>query len=118
MTGAALVAPTGAQPQHMQALQRGNFVRLRRAEMRSEFVELGQREARDLAALLVTEPPEWLEGMLVSRFLLCIPRLGPHAVGRVLLRRRISEATRTLASLTLRQRLELAGALRATWGLE
>ena len=108
-------APAMSQP--MRALQRANRVRMARCAQKRRLRALDVPEARERAASLLLDPPAELLGMTIGDFLDAVPRLGPSQIAPALARRRISES-RTLESLTFRQQLELAGALRADeWGL-
>lgn len=101
-------------------LQRANRNRLQRAALRRRFRELGRLGARELAAELVLDPPEWLEGMLVYEFLTRIPYTTPDRARLALERRGINVGSRTiggLRGLTDRQAVQIAASLRAPGGI-
>lgn len=106
---AAMVEPTmgeGAEPeappQHMTALAQANRVRLARAD--------GKRQVADgelSVAEVVTEVPWWAESMSISDLLMVQHRWGRTRCRRFLASIPMLE-TKTIASMTPRQRNELA----------
>jgi hypothetical protein len=92
-------------PQHLQALQRANAVRLARAELKRR-VGLGEIDAAD-----VVEDPPWEAGsMTVSDLLTSQHRWGHTRCRRLLHAVPLSE-NKTIGSMTDRQRRALAGRL-------
>ena len=59
---------------------------------------------------VITNPPEWAEGMRLADFLMAVPRIGPTAANGLIRRLRTSNG-KTLAGLSDRQRMELVSAL-------
>jgi hypothetical protein len=93
-------------PQHLQALQRANAVRLARAELKRR-VALGE-----ITAAEVIESAPWeAESMTVSDLLTCQHRWGHTRCRRVLHAVPMSE-NKTIGSMTDRQRRALARLLR------
>ena len=93
-------------PQHLQALQRANAVRLARAELKRR-VSLGEIGAAD-----VVEDPPWEAGsMTVSDLLTSQHRWGHTRCRRLLHAVPLSE-NKTIGSMTDRQRRALAALLR------
>lgn len=96
-------------PQHMDALRRGNRIRIAAAENRRWIAE-GR-----LSIIDVLDPetpiPEPLESTTIGRLLLAQRRWGPTRVRRFLLPFAIRE-NRRLCDLTARQRAVLVAALR------
>ncbi|MCX6394693.1 MAG: hypothetical protein NTY57_07595 [Solirubrobacterales bacterium] len=95
-----------AEPQHLVALARANRVRLARAALKRNIAS-GETE---LAGVLLSNPWE-VESMTVADLLSCQRRWGVTRCRRFLAKSRISE-TRTVGTLTQRQRIELADRLQ------
>lgn len=92
-------------PQHLQALQRANAVRLARAELKRR-VALGEISAADV----ILETPWEAESMTVGDLITSQHRWGHTRCRRLLHRLQISE-NRPVGKLTDRQRRALAGLL-------
>jgi len=92
-------------PQHLQALQRANAVRLARAELKRR-VALGEITA----AQVIEQSPWEAESMTVSDLLTSQHRWGHTRCRRVLQAVPMSE-NKTIGSMTDRQRRALAGLL-------
>ena len=90
------------EPQHMQALQRANEVRLARAELKRRVME-GEMSA---AEVILTCPWE-AETMAVSELLMSQHRWGHTRARRFLATVPMTE-TKTIGSMTERQRNEVA----------
>lgn len=98
----SVVIPERSLQQRMEALARGNRIRIGRADIKREI------RSRRLTVLGVLEaPPEFSLGMKVLDLLLASPGVGPVRASRLLQRLQISPVT-TVGGLTERQRLELA----------
>ena len=94
--------------QHMEALQRGNEIRLGRAELKRE-VRAGERTVVEVLA--PENPiPRCAESMTIAELLQAQRRWGPGR-SRKLLRRLELRETRELRDLTCRQRTKLVEAL-------
>ena len=98
---------TSPSPQHLQALQRANRVRLARAELKRRIAE-GEVTA---AEVILTSPWE-AASMAISDVLMSQRRWGGTRCRKFLAMFRISEA-KTVGSLTERQRHALAAQLAA-----
>ena len=109
-TGARAVSSASAErrPNHLQALARANHVRLARAELRRR-VATGEIAARDV----ILESPWEAESMTVADLLMSQRRWGITRCRKTLAQIPISE-TKTIGSLTDRQRVALALLLAPT----
>ena len=93
-------------PQHLQALERANAVRLARAELKRRIA------AGDMnAAEVILSSPWEVESMTVGDLLTSQRRWGATRCRRLLQAVPISES-KTVGAMTERQRLALAGMLR------
>jgi len=102
MHATATIAPA---PQHLRALSRANEVRLARAELKRR-VSTGQITAGDV----ILESPWEAGSMTVADLLMSQRRWGHQRCRRLLSQIPVSE-TKTIGSLTERQRLALAALL-------
>lgn len=101
--GATAAAIMGAPPpQHLTALARANRVRLARAELKRRIAD-----GNSTAAEVVLACPWEVETMTVADLLASQRRWGATRCRKLLVSLQISE-TRTVESLTERQRFELA----------
>jgi hypothetical protein len=94
-------------PQHMRALQRANEVRLARADLKRRVMD-GETTA---AAVIVASPWE-AESMAVAELLMSQHRWGHTRARRFLAGVPMTE-TKTIGSMTERQRRTLAAMLEA-----
>lgn len=94
-----------AAPQHLTALAHANRVRLARAGLKRRIAE-----GEETAARVLSDPPWEADGMAVSDLLTSQRRWGVIRCRKLLGSLLISE-TRTVGSLTERQRLALAAVL-------
>jgi hypothetical protein len=94
-------------PQHMRALQRANEVRLARAELKRRI-----NEGETTAASVILNPPWEAESMAVAELLMSQRRWGHTRARRFLAGVPMTE-TKTIGSMTERQRLSLAAVLEA-----
>lgn len=99
-------------PQHLQALQRANRVRLARAELKRRIAD-GEVAA---AEVILTSPWE-AASMAIGDLLMSQRRWGGTRCRKFLAMFRISE-TKTVGSLTERQRQALATQLEAHASIE
>jgi hypothetical protein len=106
MQAAATAAPP-AVPQHIEALERANRVRLARAALKRS-VRAGQIDAHDV----VRTCPWEAESMSVSELLRSQSRWGKTRTRKFLTPLAVSE-NRQLGRLTMRQREMVAGALES-----
>jgi len=102
MTASATIARA---PQHLQALERANEVRLARAELKRQ-VAAGQLDAAEI----VLECPPEVEGMSVSDLLMSQRRWGRTRCRKFLATIPLAE-NKTIGSMTDRQRRALATTL-------
>ena len=96
---------TAPAPQHMRALERANRVRLARAELKRQVAE-----GEVTAAEVVLTCPWEAESMMISDLLMSQHRWGLTRCRRFLAALPMSE-TKTIGSMTERQRNELAARL-------
>jgi hypothetical protein len=97
-------------PQHMQALQRANAVRLARADLKRRVAD-GELSAADV----VLDSPWEAKSMTISDLLTSQCRWGSTRCRRFLQTVPMSEQ-KTIGSMTDRQRDALAGQLRSQTG--
>ena len=97
---------TAPAPQHMRALQQANRVRLARAELKRQVTD-----GETSAASVVLESPWEAESMAIGDLLMSQHRWGRTRCRRFLSSIPMSE-TKTIGSMTERQRRELAARLR------
>jgi len=90
----------------MEALQRANEIRTRRAQLKRDL-----RAGRTSIQQLLLEPPDWVETAKVFDMLLAVPKYGRVKVNKILQQCRISPS-KTIGGLSERQRAELVGMLR------
>src|SRR5215208_5006281 len=96
---------TAPAPQHMRALARANRVRLARAELKRQVAE-----AELTVADVVLDCPWEAESMAIADLLMSQRRWGRTRCRRFLSALPMSE-TKTIGSMTERQRRELAAVL-------
>ena len=90
----------------MDALQRANEIRTRRAQLKRDL-----KAGRVSIHTLLTSPPEYVETAKVFDMLLAVPKYGRVKVNKVLQVCRISPS-KTIGGLSERQRAELISMLR------
>src|SRR3954470_12472871 len=100
--GTSAIAPA---PQHMQALAQANRVRLARAELKRLVAE-----GEATVAAVVLECPWEAESMTIADLLMSQHRWGRSRCRRFLLSVPMTE-TKTIGSMTMRQRKELGARL-------
>jgi len=104
MDGLPTISPG---PQHLRALQRANRVRLARAELKRRIAE------NEIAAAEVILSSPWeAESMAIADVLMSQRRWGGTRCRKFLAMFQISE-TKTVGSLTERQRIAIAAQLEA-----
>lgn len=99
-------APERSLVQRMEALQRANEIRTRRAQLKRDL-----RAGRANVHRLLLEPPDWVETAKVFDMLLAVPKYGRVKVNKILQQCRISPS-KTIGGLSERQRTELVSLLR------
>jgi hypothetical protein len=90
----------------MDALQRANEIRTRRAKLKRDL-KGGRVSIHDL----LLNPPDYLETAKVFDMLLAVPKYGRVKVNKILVTCRISPS-KTIGGLSERQRNELVSLLR------
>ncbi|HEX8122004.1 MAG TPA: integration host factor, actinobacterial type [Solirubrobacteraceae bacterium] len=99
-------APERSLVQRMDALQRANQIRTRRAQLKRDL-KAGRISIQDL----LKNPPDYLETAKVFDMLLAVPKYGRVKVNKILVTCRISPS-KTIGGLSERQRNELVSLLR------
>lgn len=97
--------PVRSLPQRMDALQKANEIRTRRAQLKKELKN-GDKDIVDV----LDNPPQYLLTAKVIDILLVVPKFGRVKATRVLQRCRVSQA-KTVGGLSDRQRAELIDTL-------
>ena len=99
-------APERSLNQRMDALQRANEIRSRRAQLKRDL-----KAGRASIHHLLLDPPEWVETAKVFDMLLAVPKYGRVKANKILTTCRISPS-KTIGGLSQRQRDELITSLR------
>ena len=99
-------APERSLLQRMEALQRANAIRTRRAQLKRDL-----KAGRASIHQLLLEPPDWVETAKVFDMLLAVPKYGRVKANKILQQCRISPS-KTIGGLSERQRTELVAMLR------
>jgi hypothetical protein len=99
-------APTRSLDQRMEALQRANDVRVKRARLKKDL-KTGRVRVEEILA----DPPEYVGTAKVFDMLMAVPKFGRVKAARFLNQCRISQA-KTVAGLSDRQREELVSLFR------
>lgn len=94
----------------MEALERANHIRTRRAQLKRDL-----RSGKARIDSLLESPPDYLETAKVFDMLLAVPKYGRVKANKVLQQVRISPS-KTIGGLSDRQRTELVALLRARLG--
>src|SRR6187200_2351885 len=101
-----VATPERSLTQRMDALNRANEIRTRRAKLKRDL-KANRVSIHDL----LLEPPEYVETAKVFDMLLAVPKYGRVNVNKVLVQCRISPS-KTIGGLSQRQRTELVSMLR------
>ncbi|MFZ1993355.1 MAG: integration host factor, actinobacterial type [Solirubrobacteraceae bacterium] len=101
-----VAAPERSLVQRMEALQRANDIRSRRAQLKRDL-----KAGRSPIHELLLDPPDYLQTAKVFDLLLAVPKYGRVKVNKILGQCRISPS-KTLGGLSERQRGELVALLR------
>ncbi|HEV3387939.1 MAG TPA: integration host factor, actinobacterial type [Solirubrobacteraceae bacterium] len=100
------VAPERSYNQRMEALQRANDIRSRRAQLKRDL-----KAGRQPIEELLLGPPGYLETAKVFDLLLAVPKYGRVKVNKILTQCKISPS-KTVGGLSERQRGELVAFMR------
>jgi hypothetical protein len=100
------LTPERSLTQRMDALERANEIRTRRARLKRDL-----KAGRVKIHGLLLDPPEYLQTAKVFDLLLAVPKYGRVKVNRILTHCRISPS-KTIGGLSERQRNELVSYLR------
>ncbi|HTU95545.1 MAG TPA: integration host factor, actinobacterial type [Solirubrobacteraceae bacterium] len=101
-----VAAPERSLVQRMEALQRANDIRSRRAQLKRDL-----KAGRTPIHELLLDPPDYVQTAKVFDLLLAVPKYGRVKVNKILSQCRISPS-KTLGGLSERQRGELVALLR------
>ena|SRR5437588_633287 len=101
-----VATPERSLVQRMDALQRANDIRSRRAQLKRDL-----KAGRQPIHALLLEPPSYLETAKVFDLLLAVPKYGRVKVNKILSHCRISPS-KTIGGLSERQRRELVALMR------
>ena len=101
-----LAAPERSLVQRMDALQRANDIRSRRAQLKRDL-KAGRQPIHEL----LLDPPDYLQTAKVFDLLLAVPKYGRVKGNKILSHCRISPS-KTLGGLSERQRGELVVLMR------
>ncbi|HWQ23774.1 MAG TPA: integration host factor, actinobacterial type [Gaiellaceae bacterium] len=93
--------PARSLDQRMEALQRANDVRVRRARLKRDL-----KAGRVQIESILLDPPEWVSTAKVFDMLMAVPKFGRVKAARLLNQCRISQS-KTVGGLSERQRAEL-----------
>jgi hypothetical protein len=102
----AISAPERSLVQRMEALQRANDIRSRRAQLKRDL-KAGRQPIHEL----LLDPPEYLETAKAFDLLLAVPKYGRVKVNKILSTCRVSPS-KTIGGLSQRQRTELVELMR------
>ncbi|WP_249009602.1 integration host factor, actinobacterial type [Conexibacter sp. DBS9H8] len=101
-----IAAPERSLQQRMEALQRANDIRSRRAQLKRDL-KAGRQPIHEL----LLNPPDYLDSAKVFDLLLAVPKYGRVKVNKILTTCRISPS-KTIGGLSERQRTELVELMR------
>lgn len=101
-----VVPPDRTVLQRMDALERANEIRTRRAQLKKDL-----KAGRVSIDVLLPDPPDYLQTAKVFDMLLAVPKYGRVKANKALKQCAISPS-KTLGGLSRRQRFELARMLR------
>jgi hypothetical protein len=99
-------APERSLVQRMEALQRANEIRTKRAQLKRDL-----KAGRSSIHQLLLSPPDFVETAKVVDMLLAVPKYGRVKVDKILRTCKISPS-KTVGGLSERQRNELVSMLR------
>jgi hypothetical protein len=99
-------APERSLVQRMEALQRANEIRTKRAQLKRDL-----KGGRHSIHQLLLQPPDYVETAKVFDMLLAVPKYGRVKANKILQQCRISPS-KTIGGLSERQRAELVSLLR------
>jgi S13-like H2TH domain len=94
-------APARSLDQRMEALQRANDIRVRRAQLKKDL-----KEGRVHIETILLQPPDYVSTAKVFDMLMAVPKFGRVKAARLLNQCRISQS-KTVGGLSERQRAEL-----------
>ena len=96
-------APARSLDQRMEALQRANDIRVRRAQLKRDL-----KDGRVQIESILLDPPEYVSTAKVFDMLMAVPKFGRVKAARFLNQCRIRQS-KTVGGLSDRQRAELIG---------
>lgn len=102
----AAAVPERTRAQRLNALDRANNIRSRRAQLKRDL-----KGGKARVDNLLLDPPEWVMSAKVFDIILAVPKYGRVKANRILTQCRISPS-KTIGGLSQRQRGELVHMLR------
>ena len=99
-------APERSLDQRMEALNRANDIRSKRAQLKRDL-----KGGKANIQTLLLDPPEYVQTAKVIDMLMAVPKYGRVKTNRILNQCRISPS-KTIGGLSERQRAELVAQLR------
>lgn len=106
-----IVAPDRSLVQRMEALQKGNDIRIRRANFKKQMKKTSRADNFERTITIIIEPPEFMETMKVYDLLMATRTFGKIKTLKYLRACEISPS-KTLGGMTQRQRTTLVRGLR------
>lgn len=106
------MTPGRTQPQHMEALNRANFVRAQIAEFCRELRGMSNADGRARLAAELKDPNEFIARAPIGRLVMSVRLLGREKARIVLRLAGIAAVDKRVDELTKRQRDIIADALR------
>ena len=100
-----MTAPERSRDQRLEALNRANVIRIKRAEVKRDL-----KAGRVTIVDLLLDPPAFMATAKIIDFLLATPKVGRVKANKIVQRCRISPS-KTIGGLSERQRRELVDLL-------
>lgn len=108
---AAHKAAEDIHKQHMDALAKGNQIRMRRAQFKRDLRQMDPIEACQTVVDHIADPPVWMVRMELLDVMRNIPTCGPEKACRIMRQSGILNPVRQVGKLTHRQQIALSSAL-------
>ena len=100
------IAPERSYVQRMEALQRANDIRSRRAQLKRDL-----KAGKVKIEVLLLDPPDYVQSAKAFDMIIAVPKYGRVKANKILTQCRISPS-KTIGGLSERQRGELVSQLR------
>ena len=105
-TKPGVAAPERSLVQRMEALERANEIRTRRAQLKRDL-----KAGKSKVETLLLDPPDYVLSAKAFDMILAVPKYGRVKANKILTQCRISPS-KTIGGLSERQRAELVSQLR------